>query len=62
MERTCGDLCLEWLYFLLLLPHTTWNFLFAPFARGAAWFNLFTRYLITVSFGIHCIFKVIYPK
>ena len=56
-KRTYAEWWLECLNFVLLLPFTIVDF-FSADARGAAWFNLMSRYLITLSFGIHCIFKV----
>lgn len=56
-KRTWSEWFLEWFNFGLLLPFTIIDF-FSADARGAAWFNLMSRYLITLSFGIHCIFKV----
>ena len=56
-SRTWAEWWLQWLYFVLQLPSTLWNFFFQIDARGAARFNLLARYLNIVSFGIHCIFK-----
>ena len=56
-KRTWPEWLLEWFNFVLLVPFTIIDF-FSADARGAAWFNLMSRYLITLSFGIHCIFKV----
>ena len=58
-KRTWTEWVFEWFNFVLLLPFTILDF-FSADARGAAWFNLMSRYLITLSFGIHCIFKVRY--